>query len=51
MIQPLHSYRGTRVAPLSETEGTMIWIGLVAMGVVAFGYMKIRRQRKASATH
>jgi hypothetical protein len=27
----------------------MIWIGVVAIAVVAFGYMKVRRQRKESA--
>jgi hypothetical protein len=26
----------------------MIWIGLIAVGAVAFGYMKVRRQRKES---
>lgn len=26
----------------------MIWLGLAVMGVVAFGYLKMRRQRKAT---
>jgi hypothetical protein len=24
----------------------MLWFGLVALGVVSFGYFKVRRQRK-----
>ena len=26
----------------------MIWLGVVAITIVTFGYLKVRRQRKAS---
>jgi hypothetical protein len=27
----------------------MIWVGIVVLGVLTFGYLKVRRQRKATA--
>jgi hypothetical protein len=29
----------------------MIWLGVVALGLVTFGYLKVRRQRKASTAN
>ena len=44
---------GTLVAtPLIDSVnqgGHMIWVAIVVLGVLTFGYLKVRRQRKAAA--